>query len=343
MSYTESKNYQRHIKVVNKDIYIKDMDKRNKNTIGHNYIQKLKEMGIFSGEEYLMYVLKKSERILAALYLVSDLLSDSEPLKWTLRERGAEIHSLSFLMNTGDPTQKNVALQNLFLAITETVSYLRVGLLSGLISQMNFDLLDQELLLLVDTLNERAQEDRRAHGYVLSQTFFDTTGVAEQILSKYIKNNNGQGLGSSSYMNNPLSIKKDTIGQNLNRAGQSINTKNEDKNSVLQSKNSEQPKSLVDSKSGFSSVDKAVQGNEIKGQNIGQNGVSPVEVKKDNRRVKILELVSKKSGLTIKDFSEVIKDCSEKTIQRELVELVDQGVLVRFGERRWSTYSLKNQ
>ncbi len=63
------------------------------------------------------------------------------------------------------------------------------------------------------------------------------------------------------------------------------------------------------------------------------------DVQKD-RRATILGLLQRKDRLSIKDVSAVIKDCSEKTIQRELLALVAQGVLVKDGERRWSTYRL---
>jgi hypothetical protein len=63
------------------------------------------------------------------------------------------------------------------------------------------------------------------------------------------------------------------------------------------------------------------------------------EVQKD-RRATILGIVQKKDRITVKDVTNVIKDCSEKTIQRELLALVGQGVLKKEGERRWSTYSL---
>jgi len=46
------------------------------------------------------------------------------------------------------------------------------------------------------------------------------------------------------------------------------------------------------------------------------------------------------SNLTIKDFSKVITDCSEKTIQRELLDMVEKGIIKKEGERRWSKYSL---
>jgi hypothetical protein len=63
------------------------------------------------------------------------------------------------------------------------------------------------------------------------------------------------------------------------------------------------------------------------------------EVQKD-RRATILGLVQKKDRISVKDVASVIKDCSEKTLQRELLALVKQGVLKKEGERRWSTYSL---
>lgn len=70
--------------------------------------------------------------------------------------------------------------------------------------------------------------------------------------------------------------------------------------------------------------------------------VAPSDLKdrKEKRKNAIIALLSTKSGLTVKDFLAVISDCSEKTIQRELIELVAGGVLKKEGERRWSRYSL---
>jgi hypothetical protein len=73
------------------------------------------------------------------------------------------------------------------------------------------------------------------------------------------------------------------------------------------------------------------------GTNRSQERVQAVQ---KDRRATILGLLQKKDKITVKDVSLVIKDCSEKTIQRELAALVAQGVLKREGERRWSTYSL---
>lgn len=64
--------------------------------------------------------------------------------------------------------------------------------------------------------------------------------------------------------------------------------------------------------------------------------------KKNTRQEQILSLLKAQSGLTIKDFSRVIKDCSSKTIQRELIDLTKGGFIIKEGERRWSKYSIKN-
>lgn len=80
-------------------------------------------------------------------------------------------------------------------------------------------------------------------------------------------------------------------------------------------------------------------------QDSGKTGISQghpsTQVKKSQRQDKIIAVLKGQSNLTIKDFSKVIKDCSEKTIQRELIELVDHGIVKKEGERRWSRYSLK--
>lgn len=56
------------------------------------------------------------------------------------------------------------------------------------------------------------------------------------------------------------------------------------------------------------------------------------------RAARILELVNKNKGVSIKDISREVRDCSEKTIQRELAALVGQGLVRKVGERRWSQY-----
>ncbi len=64
------------------------------------------------------------------------------------------------------------------------------------------------------------------------------------------------------------------------------------------------------------------------------------DVRHSSRRNTILELLQNKPFITIKDAADTIKGCSTKTLQRELLSLVGEGILRKKGERRWSTYSL---
>jgi hypothetical protein len=58
------------------------------------------------------------------------------------------------------------------------------------------------------------------------------------------------------------------------------------------------------------------------------------------RKDRIRTILVEKGQVSIKDISDIIKDVSEKSIQRDLNELIETGAVVRIGERRWSTYKL---
>lgn len=65
-----------------------------------------------------------------------------------------------------------------------------------------------------------------------------------------------------------------------------------------------------------------------------------VALKKSGRQSAILNLLKKKPEIMIKDITPHIEGVSEKTIQRELLSLVKDGILKKEGEKRWSRYSL---
>lgn len=65
---------------------------------------------------------------------------------------------------------------------------------------------------------------------------------------------------------------------------------------------------------------------------------TPKKIEKNSRRDLIAELVKEKKEASIKDIVSHFSDCGEKTIQRELVVLVQTGILKKIGDRRWSRY-----
>ncbi len=75
-----------------------------------------------------------------------------------------------------------------------------------------------------------------------------------------------------------------------------------------------------------------------KGHIKDTSGVSDIHIK--DRREAVLSVIRSKKTASIKDISTLIRGVSEKTIQRELSSLIGAGMVLKQGERRWSTYSL---
>ncbi len=142
-------------------------------------------------------------------------------------------------------------------------------------------------------------------------------------------------------IDNVVGMLRDRLAENAENAGYVL-SENFFKTPELYStgfrpENNSHTASQFDAHKGHLNVSKS-QGSNI--TNVPQ-GQPTVQMKKNKRQEAILNVLKNQSNLTIKDFSRVIKDCSEKTIQRELIELVDRGMVRKEGERRWSRYSLK--
>ncbi len=73
----------------------------------------------------------------------------------------------------------------------------------------------------------------------------------------------------------------------------------------------------------------------VKGQTQGH-----FKDKNSTRRVAIKGILASKGPSYIKDISLMIRNVSEKTIQRDLQSLIDSGEVVKTGERRWTVYSV---
>jgi len=247
------------------------MPQKDNNSSSFNDPINWRTLGFFSSEDYLIYIFKKTEKITAAIYLVSGLLKDDEPLKWELRDRGMDLISSSFTASSPLPGDKNSVIQSLFTAALETVSLLNVARVSNLITEMNHTILVKEIDNVLNLLRERLTANAENAGLVLSESFFKTPSLFT---------------------------------------------------SGFKPEQRQEPK----------------ESRQVTG--VSHRRPDPT-AKKSQRQEHIVTILKGQSGLTIKDFTRIITDCSEKTIQRELLDLVGKGVVKKEGERRWSRYSLK--
>jgi hypothetical protein len=63
---------------------------------------------------------------------------------------------------------------------------------------------------------------------------------------------------------------------------------------------------------------------------------------KSIRHENVIKILKQKGVAKIGDLTAIITDCSSKTLQRDLNELVQEGIVLKKGERRWSTYELRS-
>jgi hypothetical protein len=256
----------------------------------------LSSLVLFNRSSHFAYVYKKTEKLVAAVYMITSLITDSEPLKARIRENALSLMSVTIDWNTVTASERKSLLKEYQALSLEIVSLASIARHSGLISDMNFEVIKREF----ENLMFAAEKDENGKGgegsIVLDPSFFDagktdaTKSSRQDVLYK------GHDL------------KTDRANEYLPPVSQ------------VQAQVQAQPQkdsAHVPAKPVLRNVDS-----------------------KDDRQAIIVKLLSKKGGLSVKDFIGAIKGVSEKTIQRELLAMVASGVLKKEGERRWSTYSL---
>ncbi len=248
----------------------------------------ISNIGIFShlgtSDQNFVLQYKKTEKILAALYLVTNFLPQQEPLKWELRELGLNLLSNVMALKDSLPSQKDDLFNDIKTSVLEMISLLEIAHFAGFISSMNFDILKKEFVALLDSV---AKTKQSLESFVLPNNFFTEESTEQTNVPKI------SSTFSNTFHLKNIKDKKTTTQNHTNTKGQKP-----------------------------------------------EKHYGKVELKKGSRQEVIIDLIKKKKEIMIKDVSSVIADCSEKTLQRELLSMVAQGVLKKEGERRWSKYSL---
>lgn len=281
------------------------MDDNNKNKEMEKKISysklNLKAISIFQNDTQTIFIFKKTERLASAIYLLTSFLSDNEPIKWKMRDAAARL--LSYSINLSNQGHRNRAdAMNNFTAVSfEIVSLLEAANISELFSPMNCAIIKFEIEKNIE-LVELKERNLNAK-FLLSKNFFETN---DGLLS---------GLNEGGRTNQNSDI-KDT-------------EKNIDQNS---SKKQNQEENFGKGQINIKDIKKEVKDTSVNKGHIIKD--------KDKRYEVIINLLKKTKEISVKDVSSIVSDCSEKTIQRELLSLVDKGVLKKEGERRWSKYSL---
>lgn len=299
------------------------MDTNKKKDISEKNAENLELNSFFDGNHLYVYLYKKAEKLASALYMVTNLISEKEILRNMLREKSISVFSMIMQLQKmsltdkrhfGDIKNKSASSDFILSIITEIVSLLEIANVSGYVSDMNFSILRREYVELGNLI--KAREEDIVHGRVrLPRNFFDVPNLYETYA---LKQNISKEKSDKFIKDIKDNIKDIKIVANATKSTGQKNYK------TIASKN-------------YTLRDTFNIGKERKNDSIHPK---TADVKHNNRRNTILELFQNKTFITVKDAMDTIDGCSSKTLQRELLSLVNEGILKKKGERRWSAYAL---
>ena len=238
-----------------------------------NKDKKLEVLSFFDKDKDFIFVYKKTEKLASACYIITNLFSDNEPIKWTIRKKVSDF--LSFILKYKEIEFNGYSdfAYNAKTFVLEILSLLQISFQAGLISFMNFSILEQEFSNLLNRINSSSQK------YAVSAN----------------------------------SVKKPLFEALFNDSSNPV-LKEDEHQSILKVNNT------------FTEDNRHGNLNQV--------------AKRSDRQNAIIALLKKKKEINIKDISLIVKNCSEKTIQRELISFISSGVIRKTGQRRWSKYSL---
>jgi len=266
----------------------KDTKKTDINTYGQSNVSNLESLVDISIYEFAN---KKTEKLVTALYLVSDCMDTDDALKEKLRLLGVELLSDIYKLSTLPSVDKYSYTSISLTHIQELLSFIEIAYNIGFISEMNTTILKKEFYALASNLKTNQSKDKH-FTFTLDQKMFELPEIKS-------------GAGER---------------QELNYKGsQFIKDKRTPFNTM----------SFINNKSPLQIF-----------QDKRTNPNSTSLADRQDRTDKIISIIKDKKEVSIKDISLTLTDCSEKTIQRELNNLVLKGQLKKTGAKRWSRYSI---
>ena len=271
--------------------------------------------------EFSALCLKRTERLSAALYMVTGLMPDGEPLKWRLREKTLVL--LSDLSSAREtlPVDTVSATDRARDTVAEIITLLNVAFAGDLLSEMNVAVLKKEYLALATILEE---------GRTL------TTGT-ERIVSDLFKEEyTNTASPFSQYASHASEHKGETVKGHIKDNQYNMSDR---KMSVTKDVRYTETSPIVS----FTTETKEADHLQTRVSSLTHKNdktTKPIEDIKKERRNEIVAIIKRKKHVSIKDITLIMRHVGEKTIQREITAMVEEGVLKKQGSKRWSTYSL---
>jgi len=298
----------------------------------------LASLSFYSGDPYFNFVHKKSERLCMAIYLITDFFPAGDSIKDNLRKSGVELIKVSLSLITASSPCRREILNSLSRLCIEIVSLSKIASNVGMTSVPNHNVLEGEVKNFIGVIEDREKPSTTGQGFVLNEESLENstdslTTVSDiksgELSGSILKSVEIKGYEPKSYYHvaDKTEIRLNTPVCTTNHVSPVVER-------------------IIDKKTKEGGVVDNMVSKTIGVSNTKQDApertlnVAKSVMQKNERQQVILDIIKEIGESSIKDISDNIKDCSEKTIQRELNTLIYDGVLKKIGERRWSKYVL---
>lgn len=118
------------------------------------------------------YINKKTEKLVTALYMVTDCMDTDDAIKGNIRLRGVELLSDMYKLETALPVDKRNHVPITLSHIHEVLSLIEISYTIGFISEMNTSILKREILVLAHELKVIQSKDTH-FTFTLDEAMFD--------------------------------------------------------------------------------------------------------------------------------------------------------------------------
>lgn len=175
----------------------KDTQKTTANLYGQANVsdnKTLSDMSLGLGEPMYDFVNKKTEKLVTALYMVTDCMETEDALKSKLRLLGVKLLSDMYEINTLTPMDKYVRIPVSLIHIYEILSFIEIAYTIGFISEMNTNILKKEFNFLASELKSYQTKDKH-FTFTLDEKMFENNKdqksiTTRQDLAQDIRDNN---------------------------------------------------------------------------------------------------------------------------------------------------------
>jgi hypothetical protein len=175
----------------------KDTQKTSINELGQSVVPDVKSLANIVIYEFAN---KKTEKLVTALYMVSDCMDSDDALKGKLRQLGVELLSDMYKLSTLSPMDKHIHISSSLARVNEILSFVEIAYTIGFISEMNTAILKKEFMILIGELENHQKKDKHFTFTLDQQMFSLPENIVKQDLTTKI---NKRTLSNSmSFINN---------------------------------------------------------------------------------------------------------------------------------------------